>query len=59
MRIFIYELLILNANSPCIIIAVLQILSSVQVNQYVDEYGSRPFAAAPDELVTEVAIIKF
>ena len=36
-----------------------EILSSVQVNQYEDENGLRPFAAAPDDLVTDVAYKKF
>ena len=31
----------------------------VQVNQYEDESGLRPFAAAPDDLVTDVAYKKF
>ena len=35
-----------------------EILSSVQVNQYEDESGTRPFAAAPDDLVTDVAYKK-
>jgi len=33
-----------------------QILSTIQVNQYEDANGSRPFAEAPDDLVTEVAL---
>ena len=33
-----------------------QILSTIQVNQYEDHNGSRPFAEAPDDLVTEVAL---
>jgi len=33
-----------------------QILSTIQVNQYEDYNGSRPFAEAPDDLVTEVAL---
>ena len=33
-----------------------QILSIIQVNQYEDANGSRPFAEAPDDLVTEVAL---
>ena len=33
-----------------------QILSSIQVNQYEDINGGRPFAEAPDDLVTEVAL---
>lgn len=33
-----------------------QILSSIQINQYEDATGSRPFAEAPDDLVTEVAL---
>ena len=32
---------------------------SVQVNQYEDAYGCRPFAEAPDDLVTEVAVKRF
>jgi len=32
------------------------VLASVQVNQYEDESGTRPFHSAPDDLVTEVAI---
>ena len=35
-----------------------EVLSSVQVNQYEDESGLRPFAAAPDDLVTDVAYKK-
>ena len=31
-------------------------LSIFQVNQYEDANGSRPFAEAPDDLVTEVAL---
>ncbi len=38
---------------------IFQILTSVQVNQYEDGNGFRPFADAPDDLVTEVAIKKF
>ena len=33
-----------------------QILSTIQVNQYEDANGARPFAEAPDDLVTEVAL---
>ena len=33
-----------------------QILSTIQVNQWEDTNGSRPFAEAPDDLVTEVAL---
>ena len=33
-----------------------QILSTIQVNQWEDKNGSRPFAEAPDDLVTEVAL---
>ena len=36
-----------------------EILSTVHVNQYEDENGSRPFASAPDDLVTEIAIKRF
>ena len=31
-------------------------LKTTQVNQYEDYNGSRPFAEAPDDLVTEVAL---
>ena len=37
----------------------LKVLLSVQVNQYEAADGSRPFADAPDDLVTEVAIKRF
>ena len=33
-----------------------QILSTIQINQYEDVNGARPFAEAPDDLVTEVAL---
>ena len=33
--------------------------SCTQVNQYEDKHGVRPFAAAPDDLVTEVALKRF
>ena len=33
-----------------------QILSTIQVNQFEDVNGGRPFADAPDDLVTEVAL---
>ena len=36
-----------------------EILSRIQINQYEDGNGFRPFAAAPDDLVTEVAYKKF
>ena len=36
-----------------------EILSSIQVNLYEDDNGVRPFAAAPDDLVTDVAYKKF
>jgi len=36
-----------------------QILSTIQVNQYEDIHGGRPFASAPDDLVTEVALKRF
>ena len=36
-----------------------EILSSIQVNMYEDENGFRPFSAAPDDLVTDVAYKKF
>ena len=32
---------------------------SFQVNQYEDIHGGRPFASAPDDLVTEVALKRF
>lgn len=32
-----------------------EILAAIQVNQYEDENGGRPFADAPDDLITEVA----
>lgn len=35
------------------------VLASVQINQWEDANGSRPFAAAPDDLVTEVALKRF
>ena len=35
------------------------LLERVQINQYEDENGTRPFAEAPDDLVTEVAYKKF
>ena len=31
----------------------------IQVNQYEDIHGGRPFASAPDDLVTEVALKRF
>ena len=36
-----------------------EILSSIQINQYMDADGYRPFADAPDDLVTEVALKNF
>ena len=33
-----------------------EILTSIQVNQYEDDNGDRPFAEADDDLVTEVAV---
>lgn len=36
-----------------------QILSTIQVNQYEDSSGNQPFASAPDDLVTEVALKRF
>ena len=33
-----------------------QILSTIQVNQYEDANGARPFSEASDDLVTEVAL---
>lgn len=37
-----------------------EILSVIQVNQYEDEAtGERPFADAPDDLITEVAWKRF
>jgi len=36
-----------------------EILLTVYVNQYEDDNGVRPFASAPDDLVTEVALKKF
>ena len=36
-----------------------EILSTVHVNQYEDDNGTRPFASAPDDLVTEIAIKRF
>ena len=35
------------------------IFSFAQVNQYEDIHGGRPFASAPDDLVTEVALKRF
>ena len=34
-------------------------LFTAQVNQYEDIHGGRPFASAPDDLVTEVALKRF
>jgi len=36
-----------------------EILATVHVNQYEDQNGARPFASAPDDLVTEIAIKRF
>ena len=36
-----------------------EILSTVHVNQYEDDNGTRPFASASDDLVTEIAIKRF
>ena len=36
-----------------------EILSSIQINQYMDADGHHPFADAPDDLVTEVALKVF
>ena len=33
-----------------------EILKSIQINQYEDVNGDRPFAEADDDLVTEVAV---
>jgi len=36
-----------------------EILATVHVNQYEDHKGARPFASAPDDLVTEIAMKRF
>ena len=33
-----------------------QILRAIQINQYEDNNGHRPFQDAPDDLVTEIAV---
>ena len=33
-----------------------EILKTIQINQYEDAMGYRPFAEAPDDLITEVAV---
>merc|ERR1712141_84081 len=33
-----------------------QILRTIQVNQYEDDNGHRPFQGAPDDLVSEIAV---
>ena len=33
-----------------------EILRTIQINQYEDDTGHRPFAEAPDDLVTEIAV---
>ena len=35
------------------------ILSTIQVNQYEDANGWRPFMEAPDDMISEVALIWF
>ena len=46
-------------NPGCADIEVKLDFAFTQVNQYEDIHGGRPFASAPDDLVTEVALKRF